>query len=127
MPDIPGGTVNWREDVKWPSAPVGDNHEDSESLLLRAPVWDFTGLAVPGIMLDDGGPGVSAGVKCVVLGLTKAGQGEEGQADCYVLVVTTPDSAGGDGDVQIWERVGVGKIHRKHVAWQTPGSPVAIR
>lgn len=119
MRDIPGGTVDWSPKVVWLAPPTVDNRDDPESLFLGAPVFDFTNSYTNGVVLDNGDAHLPPGAKCVVLGVAL------NQVVCYVLVVTRSNTSGG-GNRRRWERIGVGKIARKHVVMEPTDSTAII-
>lgn len=118
---VPFGKASWNEDITSPftktgQALRGSEHEGegiSTSMLeLEAPVWDIFDTKGGQIILDDLSRTIDQALQCVVVGNCKTTKINRRQA-YYVLLVLSITNV---NENQVYERVGVGFLDRRHIA-----------
>ncbi len=134
--DAPGSDVKWQTDVTWPLSRAerkivrdarGGQRSDNDGEVgpeLEAPVWNWAEPHPDGIFLDDGSPTVAPTTKCVVIGVNRWAPDDEHKKH-YVLIVGPARSTAGVGEV--WKRLGVGIVERRHIALGGPKNMVRIQ
>ncbi|KAF2104858.1 HET-domain-containing protein [Rhizodiscina lignyota] len=119
--DVPYGGVSWREDIVSPFAKakkldrsnetVMEGSEGTIGLEIEAPAYDLLEPHSEKILLDEPGRKLPRFLKCVIVGEDKSPTRGDSRV-CYVLIIVF--FAFVDG-VEVWERVGVGALVRRHI------------
>jgi len=117
--EIPGGKVDWVEDIVSPFA----NNSDSELLTeLRAPIHEIIDSKHADLILDEDDRVIKQPLKCIIVGRSKASQPPD-QSFLYVLlVVEIPGKL-----PRVYERVGVARLKRGQTASKGLGSVVSVQ
>jgi hypothetical protein len=117
--DVPYGTVDWNSAITSPSAntdEIFDNLRGSTELVVSiffvgAPVHHIIDQTNANMILDEPSRELNQPLQCVIVGTSKKQQ-KDVQEWCYVvLVVESSRSVNGS-----YERVGVAKLKRDHIA-----------
>lgn len=122
---VPFGKVEWNTSIVSPFKGGGGVAEDEEELGLPLEIgtqaWDIVaGSGIGKIYLDEPGLTPPAPYKCVVVGVEKSTEPDQ-DPENYVLIV----GCAGQGEEDMYQRVGVGVLRRWEIAFERPG--VAIR
>jgi hypothetical protein len=131
---IPFGQASWCYDITSPfpkarkKGVLDDGQcEDEDSVALKleleAPIWEIAGTKDGQIFLDDPSRTLTQSLYCVVVGKSKVKPLDERQLH-YVLLVYFTASIDGD---QVYERIGVGVLDRRHIALDGPHRRARIR
>jgi hypothetical protein len=110
------GQVSWSNDITSTFAQTGkadvlsDGHREGEGLTeLKAPVWEIANVQDVQMNLDDPSRHFAHPLQCVVVGKSKT---ESSRQEYYVMLVHT--------EGEVYERVGVAIMDRRHIALDGP-------
>ena len=111
---IPFGQALWKDDIISPFAKNGpldvlkDSKRRGESITeLFAPVWDIGNVEGGEMILDDPSRPFAQPLQCVVVGKSKT-EAINGRQAHYILIVHAVG--------EVYERVGVGILDRRHIS-----------
>ncbi|KAI8952093.1 hypothetical protein F4801DRAFT_589163 [Xylaria longipes] len=125
---VPFGEVTWSENIISPfskdgsrNAVVsgdlrGDKVIATSPLELKAPVWNLLDAESGQRIMDDPGRAFDQPIQCVVLGKSKMPPVDESQVHWVLLVHPRKDA----DNVALYERVGVGVLRKRHIAFDRP-------
>ncbi|KAH7155791.1 hypothetical protein B0J13DRAFT_521913 [Dactylonectria estremocensis] len=134
---VPFGKALWCNDIESPFTKateqhaLGENKRDNngvggQSLELKAPVWDLVNDPAGSIVLDIPSQASIQPLKCVVVGKSKPEIFGERQTH-WVLLVRCVEDSGNDANGQVYERIGVGVLDRRDIAFHGSGSIIRFR
>ncbi|KAI1734660.1 hypothetical protein F4680DRAFT_470682 [Xylaria scruposa] len=125
---VPFGEVTWCENIISPfskdtsrNAVVsgdlrGNEVIETSPLELEAPVWNLIDAESGQRIMDDPGRAFDRPIQCVVLGKSKMPPVDESQVH-WVLLVYRKEIV---SNVAVYERVGVGVLRKRHIAFDGP-------
>jgi hypothetical protein len=131
---VPFGGVAWSEDIISPFSKdgsrnsmmsgnrTGDEHIAISPLELEAPVWDLLDAEDGQRIMDEPGRDFDQPIQCVVLGQSKTQPVVESQMHWVLLV----HSSKVINDAAVYERVGVGVLEKRHIAFDRPQRRIRI-
>lgn len=129
----PFGQASWCDDITSPFAKAGrpdvlSSQREGEgiaapTLELEAPVWEISDTQGEEMILDEQRRPLTQPVQCVVVGKSKTEPLNERQVH-YVLLV---DPAASVNEEQVYERVGVGVLEWRQIAFGGPRRQARIR
>lgn len=133
--NVPFGDVAWSENITSPfskdgsrNAEVSGNLRDNKviatsPLELEAPVWNILYAESGQRIMDDPGRAFGQPIQCVVFGKSKVPPMNESQKH-WVLLVHPKKVA---DDVTVYERVGVGVLKKRDIAFNKPEERIKIQ
>ncbi|TRX89459.1 hypothetical protein FHL15_009628 [Xylaria flabelliformis] len=117
---VPFGEVTWCENIISPFSKGGSRRSDKviapSPLELEAPVWNLIDAEGGQRILDDPSRALDWPIQCVILGKSKMPLVDESQIH-WVLLVHLKEIA---NNIAIYERVGVGVLRKRHIAFDRP-------
>ncbi|KAE9367915.1 HET-domain-containing protein [Stipitochalara longipes BDJ] len=125
--DIPFGEAAWVEDITSPFKAGSPGRPDyREEMGLEAIVWGIVGVEPnsPQLVLDEPGRKFAQPLKCAIVGRSKQPNLEDEQQIHYTMIVSFLASEHG---VEVYERVGVGYLEKRHIVLDTLGVKIRIQ